>query len=108
MMAKKTEVTIETREVWIIRRPDQAVRIWCAGCAAWVEMVTPEEAAHQTSVGVRIIFRWIEQARLHFTETPAGSVMICLPSLLAFCPGQAESERLELPDGTERTERKRD
>lgn len=98
-MARKTEVTIETREVWIIRRPDQAVRGWCGGCAALVEMVTAEEAAHQTSVGIRVIFRWIEQARLHFTETPAGSVMICLPSLLPDGPCETESDPLELSAG---------
>jgi len=95
MSSKQTKITIETREVWIIRRPDHVVRGWCGRCAAWVEMVTGEEAAHLIGVGVRAIFRWIEQARLHFTETPAGSVMICLPSLLADRP----SDPLELSAG---------
>ncbi len=99
MSAKQTKITIETREVWIIRRPDHAVRAWCGGCAAWVEMVTPEEAAHLTNIGIRLIFRWIEQTRLHFSETPAGSVMICLPSLLADRPCENGSAPLELSAG---------
>jgi hypothetical protein len=99
MSAKQTKITIETREVWIVRRPGKVERAWCVSCAAWVEMVTPEEAAHLTNSGVRVIFRWIEQARLHFSETPAGNVMLCLPSLLAGRPGENGSNPLELSAG---------
>lgn len=86
MTAKKTEIRIETREIWTIRRaqPIRQVRQgWCLSCGAQVELITPEEAALVTSLGLREIFRQIEQAQVHFLETTAGEVLICLPSLLA-------------------------
>lgn len=81
MTEKKTEVTIETREIWTIRRAQPARQGWCFSCSALVELVTPEEASLITSTGLRQIFRQIEQAQIHFLETPAGGVMLCLPSL---------------------------
>ena len=83
MTEKKTEITIETSETWIIRRPQHATEGWCSSCNARVELVTPEEAALLAGIGLRQIFRRIEQAQLHFLEPPAGGVLICLPSLSA-------------------------
>jgi hypothetical protein len=83
MPVKKTKITIETRERWIFHRPQRAPYGWCAACEAQVEMATPEEAALVTGATLRQIFRQIEQAQLHFVETPQGGVLLCLPSLAA-------------------------
>ena len=85
MPAKKTEIKIETREVWIVHRPQHEAQAWCPLCAAQVELLRPEEAAQLIGIGIRLLFRLLEQAQLHFLETPAGGVLICLPSLLAGC-----------------------
>ncbi|HMY72946.1 MAG TPA: hypothetical protein PLQ88_14105 [Blastocatellia bacterium] len=83
MTEKKTEIKIETREIWTIRRAQPARHGWCFSCNARVELVTPEEASLVTGTGLRQIFRQIEQAQIHFLETPAGGVLLCLPSLVA-------------------------
>jgi hypothetical protein len=44
-------------------------------------MITPEEAAALFQVAVRVIYRTLETGQLHFQETPAGSVAVCLESL---------------------------
>lgn len=97
MTVKKTEVRIETRETWTIRHGQpvrEARQGWCLSCGAQVELITPDEAALVTGLGLRQIFRHIEQAQLHFLETPAGGVLLCLPSLLAdhFCGNGPECE----------------
>jgi excisionase family DNA binding protein len=44
-------------------------------------MLTPTEAAWQTKVSQRVLYRWIEAGLIHFTETVDGGVFICLSSL---------------------------
>ncbi len=87
-MAQRTEITIETREVWVVHKlPEQEKgtlnpQAWCQFCETRVELVTPDEAAALTGKSLREIFRQIEQMEFHFLETPTGGVMLCLPSLL--------------------------
>ena len=89
MVPKKTEISIETHETWVIHRLGQCAearaesQAWCQICAAAVELLTPDEAAALTGKSLRQIFRQIEQMQLHFLETPTGKILICLPSLLA-------------------------
>lgn len=78
---RRTEITIETDEVTVIRRRRNLARAWCARCAAPVEMVTTEQAAVLTGVSLRRVFRQVEADLLHYTETPDGSLYICLNSL---------------------------
>jgi hypothetical protein len=79
---KKTEITVETDQVLIIRQRRSGVRAWCDGCAQPVKLVTAEEAATVAGVSTRTIYRWVEAEKVHFTETPDGSLLICLNSLL--------------------------
>jgi len=44
-------------------------------------MVAPEQAALVTHIPLRMIYRWIETALVHFRETANGSVIVCLKSL---------------------------
>ena len=88
-MTKKIEVTIETNEVWVIYRPQgfsqgrQKTTERCPVCEAWGEFLTPEEAATLTGKSLRHIFRQIETAQLHFLETQAGGVLLCLSSVVS-------------------------
>lgn len=89
-MGKRTEVTIETREVWVIHQPcppatnHPSARAHCQLCAAWVEWLTPDEAVTVTGLSQRQLFRLIENAQVHFRETAAGGILLCRPSL-AIC-----------------------
>lgn len=88
MGVKRTEVTIETQEVWIVHRPNNEGQFvkrtqgWCQSCEAQVELLMPDEAASLTGQSLRQIFQQIEQMKLHFLETSTGGVMLCLPSLI--------------------------
>lgn len=100
MPIKQKKITIETREVWVIRRPKTEARGangWCVLCAAEVEFLTADEASRLTGESVREIFRRIELSQLHFLESPAGGILICLPSLMAdcFCRQCSNSEPAE-------------
>ena len=41
----------------------------------------PHEAATLARVDTRTIYRWIETAQIHFTETAEGQMLVCLSSL---------------------------
>jgi excisionase family DNA binding protein len=44
-------------------------------------MITPHEAAAIAQVSSRTIYRWIEDAKLHFTEELGGVLFVCADSL---------------------------
>ena len=54
---------------------------WCADCDEQVQMIRPDEAALIAAITPRVVYQWIEAGRVHFSEEPGGSVMICLNSL---------------------------
>lgn len=75
---KTTTITRETHEVLIFRRTaGRPVRLWCAGCAAEVEMLTPEEAALLAGVSTRTIYRRADAGQVHFSESPEGFLLVC-------------------------------
>jgi hypothetical protein len=80
----RTEITIEVDELLLIgTRRGGSVRIWCPECETEVAMVTPEQAAAAVGVSSRMIYRWMEEAKVHFTEEPGGSLLVCADSLQA-------------------------
>ena len=84
MKRTRTEITIEVDELMLVRsRRVDSVQFWCAACAAEVAMVTPEQAAVMAGVSSRTIYRWVEEARIHFTEDLRGSLLVCADSLPA-------------------------
>lgn len=84
-MSQKTkkiiEITSETSEFFIIRRPHTRVTAWCSECQRKVRLLTPEAAADGAGVSIRAIFRLIEAGRIHFIETDGGRVLVCFDSL---------------------------
>lgn len=81
-MSKKirTEISIETNQVVIIRRRHIA-RQWCTVCQAHTQMLTAEAAAAATGLSRRNVYRLAEQRQVHFCETGDGLLLICLNSL---------------------------
>lgn len=84
---KRTEITVETERILVIRRRYRAVEAWCDDCNAKVVMIRPDQAAAVSGRSLRSIFNDIERAALHFTEQPDGMILICLNSLLKGKPG---------------------
>jgi len=75
---KRTEITIETDRVLIIRRR-RVLRAWCQECGHEVEMVDPREAEAITAVRglpLRDCAQW------HVAQSHEGTGLICLDSLL--------------------------
>lgn len=46
-------------------------------------MITADEAARLSCQTTRTIYAWVEADRLHYRETPSGSLLVCLDSLFA-------------------------
>lgn len=85
MKKRRTEIVIETHQVWLVRRSGNVEPAWCTECAEWVEMLAPDIASSITSLSVRKLYSWLEARKLHFKEMPDGSVLICSNSLRGLC-----------------------
>jgi len=75
---KRTEITIETDRVLIIRRR-RVLRAWCPECGREVEMVDPREAEAITVVAGSALR---DCAQWHIAQSQDGAGLICLDSLL--------------------------
>jgi hypothetical protein len=56
---------------------------WCRACGESAPMAAPEDAAALARVTVRTIYRWVEEEKVHFTDSHDGSISVCLSSCLA-------------------------
>jgi len=81
-MKRRTEITIETNGVLVMRVRTEALTAWCPRCRAHVTMVTPDQAAIMSNTGSQAIYRLVENERPHYTETNQGTMLICVNSLL--------------------------
>ncbi len=85
---RRVEVTIErewARE-WVANTtpaPFITLAALCTSCGSRVSMLTPTAAAGALQVSVRTIYRWAEERRLHFIESPAGELYLCARSVQA-------------------------
>ena len=87
-MKKRIEITHETDRVWFVRGSRKSSQpVWCVKCAgqsetaARAEMATAIEAAAVAGVDSLTIYRWVGAEALHFTESDAGLLHVCLNSL---------------------------
>ena len=87
MKKRRVEVMIETHQIWTISQPSILAPSWCPECARTVRMMTMDEAARLAHQSARTIYGWIEAGRLHYRETPLGSLRVCLDSLFAGAGG---------------------
>jgi hypothetical protein len=81
-MKRRTEITIKTDRLIILRRSRNTERAaWCDACAAPTRLLNVDEAATIARSTSCAIYRRVEAAQLHFTETSEGRLLICLNSL---------------------------
>ena len=80
---KRTVTTIESHEVITLK---SSPRLLCPDCRDATQMLTPVEAAWQTNVSQRVVYRWIEAGLVHFSETVDGGLFVCLAPLSGSAP----------------------
>lgn len=78
---RTTRITVETQRVVVMSISALSETASCRICGAPAKWVTPDDAAAIVGVTPRTIYRWVEDKRLHFVETPAGLLLICVASL---------------------------
>ena len=81
MRRRRTEIAIELEEIFVIRGRRSTAPAWCDSCANQVQMLTPDQAATIAGLSPRLIYRWIEAGRIHFSETAEGGLFVCQSSL---------------------------
>lgn len=79
---RKTEITIETERLLVIRRRYRAIEAWCDQCGKEVVLIRSDSAAAVVGKSLRTILSETEAAPLHFVEQLDGLLLICLDSLL--------------------------
>jgi hypothetical protein len=78
---KRTEITVETDQVWIVRRR-HSTRVWCRECAREVDMVGLADASMLTGITHQGMRHGAQAQEWHFSEGQDGAPLICLESLL--------------------------
>lgn len=82
MKKRITTFSVETERTFIIRSRGALIpAAWCSDCEAEVDMTTVEDAAQVIGFGELSIYRFIEARILHYSEDPAGRVLVCCNSL---------------------------
>jgi hypothetical protein len=80
---KRTEITVETDRVLIIRRR-WTVRFWCQECGCEVDMVGVAEAEAITGKTGSMLYEYAEARGWHLAETSDQATLVCLKSLRKF------------------------
>ena len=83
---KRTEITLETDRIWIIRKLHSR-RAWCAECGREVDMVGLKEAQALSGIAQPLTTQPTlpgcgDGRGWHWSETADGSLLICLESVL--------------------------
>ena len=73
------QITFETIERIILREGAMAENRFCRECDAGVLMVSPRAIAAASGLTEREIFRFVESAKLHFTEDEP--ILVCFKSV---------------------------
>lgn len=94
MQQRTTEIVVEMDELIVVAHGAGGRRGWCGACGVAVDLLTPAVAATTARLSERAVHHLVEAGALHFAETAAGHLLICLASLGAYC-------RAALPPGIE-------
>jgi len=84
MKKSRTEITVETRRLLVVRRGRRSAGLlegWCARCGKEAMMLFLDEAALDGVSGDRIL-RHLDEKRVHVNARADGVVFICIYSLL--------------------------
>lgn len=78
---KRNRITIETRELLVVRSARGCFHRWCESCGEHVQMVRAEQAAILAGLGLRALCDLADAGILHFNVGPDGLLLICFKSL---------------------------
>jgi hypothetical protein len=78
---RRVEITVEREIVSVVYQPAANVTGHCCQCGKEVLLLSPEAAAAAQNISPREIYRWLDENKLHFQESPGGTVFICSESL---------------------------
>jgi hypothetical protein len=80
-MAKQTKITIETDSL-LVMRGTISPRGWCPECAADSELIPFDGIGVISNLTPSEVQAWLECEAIHHSQTPDGTRLICLNSLL--------------------------
>ena len=80
---RQTHITILTERILTVAYGGNQIFGECATCRRKTQMLSVDAAAKTSRVNSRAIYRLVEAGRLHFEETPEGSLLVCSASLSA-------------------------
>jgi len=78
---RRYEITVEREYLSVRCQPGQGFTARCAECGHDVTMLSPDAAAETAGTSSRIVYRWVEEKKIHFVEPGSGKVFICSESL---------------------------
>jgi len=81
-MSRQTTITIEITSTLVVRAQSSG-RYWCPQCAAQGEMVALPNADAMAPLHAQGVEQGPDPREVHRLESPNGSALICLKSLLA-------------------------
>lgn len=78
----RTEITVETHEVIVIRHRSNFAKPFCGKCGSQSVMLTLDEATALFGYSTRELCRLVEQGKIHFMETSRRMLLVCPESLV--------------------------
>ena len=81
MAKSRTQVTIETETLVMLRCGADTIHAWCERCGAESVMLTLRAAASLAGVTPSVIDERVKAGSIHFIELPGGMPLICATSV---------------------------
>jgi hypothetical protein len=79
----RTEITIEDREILVVKRRHYVIREHCARCGFEVSMIAPSHAALLACRDLETVYSWMRTGKVHLSsERSSEKSFVCLNSLL--------------------------
>jgi hypothetical protein len=92
---RRMEITVDTEEFLLVRRPDRQSGGWCSTCGAQVQTITVEEAAALLGHPAEKIRAWVAAGEMHLCETPNHAKRVCGNSTLQFVPRSPRPDEIQ-------------
>jgi hypothetical protein len=73
------EISMERQEV-SLRQDRHGILLHCEKCGTKVVMLPVETAAAITGATPRMLYRWMDEEKLHFIESSDGTALLCAES----------------------------
>ena len=78
---RRTEITIETHRITVIRIKNDSPPVHCEYCQKAVSAFTPKQIAGYLQLDLTEVFQRINTKQMHLTRTDRGTALICGESL---------------------------